>query len=53
VVDNEALGVFDARHMSSREVDAAIHAINDRGVVADVDQYRGHMLDYEDLLQAR
>jgi hypothetical protein len=39
VVDDEALGVFDVRYIGSREIDVAIHAINNWGVVADVDRY--------------
>ena len=47
------LGVFDAQFMGSREVDIAIYMLKDSGMLADVDHYRGVMLDYEDLLQER
>ena len=49
-VDNEALGVFDASYDDSIKVDIAVYALKDYGVTADVDRYRGHMLDYDDLL---
>jgi hypothetical protein len=52
VTDNEALGVFDARSFLAREVDTALYTLHDYGVTADVDRYRGYMLDYE-VLQAR
>ena len=51
VVDNEVLGFFDAQFMGSREVDIAIYVLKDSGMLADVDHYRGVMLDYKDLLQ--
>jgi hypothetical protein len=49
-VDNKALGVLDLRSLLAREVDAALYALNDYGITADIDRYRGLMLDYETLL---
>ena len=49
-VRNDSLGIFDACYARSLEVDASLYALRDYGVLADVDKYRIHMLDYEDLL---
>jgi hypothetical protein len=50
VADNMAFGVYDSHSQLAREVDAALYALNDYGVTADVDRYRGLMLDYKTLL---
>ena len=49
-IDNEQLGIFDIRSHSSIKVDIALYALGDYGVLADIDRYRSHMLDYDDLL---
>jgi hypothetical protein len=35
------------------EVDIALYELRDYGVTADVDRYRGHMLEYEALLEEK
>jgi hypothetical protein len=51
--DNEALGIFDAGYPGAVEVDIALYELKDYGVTADVDRYRGHMLEYEALLEEK
>jgi hypothetical protein len=51
--DNEALGIFDAGYPGAVEVDIALYELRDYRVTADVDRYRGHMLEYEALLEER
>jgi hypothetical protein len=51
--DNEALGIFDAGYPGAVEVDIALYELRDYGVTADVDRYRGHMLEYEVLLEEK
>ena len=48
--NNEVLGIFDARYNKSRQVDVALYAICDYGLLAEVDKYRSQMLDYEDIV---
>jgi hypothetical protein len=48
--DNSALGIFDTGYPGAIEVDIALYELRDYGVLADVDRYRAHMLEYEDLL---
>jgi hypothetical protein len=48
--DNSALGIFDAGYPGAIEVDIALYELRDYGVLADVDRYRAHMLEYENLL---
>ena len=49
-VDNEALGIFDTCYNKSRQVDAALYTIWDYGILADMDKYKSHMLDYKDIV---
>jgi hypothetical protein len=51
--DNSALGIFDAGYPGAIEVDIALYKLRDYGVLADVDRYRAHMLEYENLLCQR
>jgi hypothetical protein len=51
--DNEALGIFDAGYPGAVEVDIALYKLRDYGVTADIDRYRGHMLEYKALLEEK
>ena len=48
-IDNAALGIFDACYARVLEVDAALYAVHDYGVLANVDMYCDRMLEYEEL----
>jgi hypothetical protein len=47
------LGIFDAGYPGAIEVDIVLYELRDYGVLADVDWYRAHMLEYENLLCRR
>jgi hypothetical protein len=51
--NNKALGIFDTRYLGAVEVDIALYELRDYRVTADVDRYRGHMLEYEGLLEEK
>jgi hypothetical protein len=51
--DNSALGIFDTGYPGAIEVDIALYELRDYGVLADVDRYRAHMLEYKNLLVQR
>jgi hypothetical protein len=51
--DNKALGIFDSGYPGAVEVDIALYKLRDHGVTADVDRYRGHMLEYKALLEEK
>jgi hypothetical protein len=48
--NNEKRGIFNVDYLGSNEVDIALYALGDYGVLADVDCYCGIMLKYTDLL---
>jgi hypothetical protein len=51
-VNNDAMGIYKSQYLNAHKVDIALYMLDDYGVTADVDHYRGLMLDYE-VLQAR
>jgi hypothetical protein len=50
VANNEVLNLLDTRNLDARSVDAALYALDDYGLTADVDRYRHSMTEYEALL---
>jgi hypothetical protein len=46
------MGIYNSQYLNAHKMDIALYMLNDYGVTADVDCYRGLMLDYE-VLQAR
>jgi hypothetical protein len=53
VSDNKALGIFDAGYPGAVEVDIVLFELRDYRVTADIDRYRGHMLEYEAVLEEK
>jgi hypothetical protein len=50
VVNNDAMAIFDHRYFEYEEVDAALYALREYGVTADVDHYQGLRADHKSLL---
>jgi hypothetical protein len=50
IANNKQLNIFNTHHLDARSVDAALYALDDYGVIADVNQYRGSMTEYKTLL---
>jgi hypothetical protein len=48
--NNEVLNIFDSHHLDARSVDAALYALDNFGLIADVNRYRSPMTQHETLL---
>jgi hypothetical protein len=53
VSDNKALGIFDAGYPGAVEVDVALFELRDYGIMAHIDRYRSHMMEYKTLLEEK
>jgi hypothetical protein len=43
-VNNDAMGIYNSQYLNACKVDIALYMLNDYGVTADIDHYRGVML---------